>query len=135
MNIKAKILIAACVLLSACEVRVITDGEQEESAHQRIEVVELPETIQSFGEAQELGSEVVTEVVAIFNSDPQKYDPKKVGIRVNWGETQNMLSGDSIYYIRVIGSSIGPIEEEPELLELVDIATELVHEKIELRGG
>lgn len=119
--------LAAVVVLSlACACS--EQGAPEFS--ETVEVIALPASIGSFKVAHQIGTDVHHEIVILVENEPEKFDTRKVDYQINWGKMENFDTGETIFYIKIVGKSVKPVEEDPTVRELMQRAIDSVHRKI-----
>jgi hypothetical protein len=123
-------LCIATVLLGAwgCET------PQEVDLFEAVKIVPLPDHIGSFKVADQIGTDVHKDILALIENEPQKYTREDVDFQINWGKMEDMSTGESIFYIKVIGKSPVPVEQNPAALDLMQFAIERVHQEIQAHG-
>lgn len=111
------------------------DAEQDVDLFEAVEVVPLPVLIGSFKVANQIGTDVHHDILVLIESEPGKYKHKEVDFQINWGKMEDMSTGETLFYIKVIGKSPIPVEQNPAALDLMKFAVDRVHQEIATYSG
>jgi hypothetical protein len=111
------------------------ETSQDVELFEAVQVVPLPIHIGSFKVANQIGTDVHDDILVLIENEPRKYKRKEVDFQINWGKMEDMSTGETIFFIKVIGKSAVPVEQSPAALDLMKFAVDRVHQEIATYSG